>query len=370
MKKIVVFLLITALSSVLHAQNNKCSTPIANQQFLQKYNQIKNKQTDASKLQLAKKIINSSCFSSNQVQELASLFQNDYDRLEFAKNAYKNTTDKENFYDVYDAFIYYSVVFRLHDYIKSGTNNQTNEKTYEISFPHYNYPNHKGYRGHLNCFNPINYKDFKSIAINIDKQHVEREKYDESLDYIRNACFPTEYLMKIGSLINSEALKLEFAKKGFESVYDINNYTEMKQIFGTPKARSEFVDFLSSQKINNERNDEVRDGRNASSSGSVQCKVSDNDYQQILRTVRNEKFNTNKLSTAKHLIQSNKKCFNAKQIKGIIDLFDYENSRLEIAKYGYKFVSDQSNYYVTVSNALAFESNRQRLLDFIQKNTR
>ena len=152
MKKIVVYLILTAFSGVIYAQNINCTKPIPNQQFQQKYNQIKNKPTEATRLQTAKQIIKSYCFSSAQVKELASLFANDYDRFEFAKMAYKNTTDKENFYDVYDAFIYYSVVFRLHDYIKNIEGNSEPEIVIEeeITFPNYNYPPYRLYHGKRN----------------------------------------------------------------------------------------------------------------------------------------------------------------------------------------------------------------------------
>ena len=57
MKKIVVFVLLTAFTSLLYAQNNNCKAPIPHQQFIQKYNQIKVKTTESSKLQFAKQLV-------------------------------------------------------------------------------------------------------------------------------------------------------------------------------------------------------------------------------------------------------------------------------------------------------------------------
>ena len=95
MKKIVVFLLLTAFTGMMYAQKSNCVQPLPSLQFQQKYNQIKNKPTEGTRLQIAKQIVKSYCFSSAQIKELASLFENDFDRFEFAKIAYKNTTDKE-----------------------------------------------------------------------------------------------------------------------------------------------------------------------------------------------------------------------------------------------------------------------------------
>ena len=362
MKKIVVFLLITAFASVLYAQNNDCKSPLPNQQFLQKYNQIKSKPTDASKLNFAKQIVNAYCFSSAQVKELASLFQDDYNRLEFAKAAYYKTTDKENFYDVYDAFIYYSVVFRLHDYIKSGNNDTDENTSSQIDFPEYDYPPFRSYRGKRNCPSYINPNDFISIVNDINSKESEQEKYVKSAFYVQKDCFPTEYLMKISSLLSSEDRKLDFAKGAINSVYDIDNYIEMKQIFNTPRARSEFINFLASNANNNTG---TSSGNSGSISGSTNCSIPDSEYQKMVLAIKNERFNTNKVNSAKHIIQT-KKCFSTLQIKGFIELFDYENSRLELAKYNYDFVTDRSDYYSVVSQALGFESSKQKLLEFIK----
>lgn len=54
MKKIVVFLLLTAFTGILYAQENNCQHAISNKQFQQKLNQIKSRPTDQNRLQIAK----------------------------------------------------------------------------------------------------------------------------------------------------------------------------------------------------------------------------------------------------------------------------------------------------------------------------
>lgn len=361
MKKFVVFLLLTAFVGIVHAQNNKCNTPIPYQQFLQKYNQIKSKPNDVSRLQLAKYIVKSFCFSSDQIKEIATLFENDNNRLEFAKAAYANTTDKENFYDVYDAFVYYSNVFRLHDFINNkNIPGQDDQTTIQIDFPNYKYPSYKLYKGKRNCPQACPIDKFNTIVNEVYSLSDNQQRYYKAISLINNTCLPTEQLMKLSSLVTSEELKLSFAKKAFQIVYDIDNYIEMKQIFNTPRARSEFINFLSSQSTDNSNNVTSR---------ITNCSVSDSEYQMIINSLKNEKFNTNKVNSAKQLIQTNK-CFTAIQIKGIVELFNYENSKLEIAKYGYDYAINKSEYYVQVSEALGFESSKQKLLDYIKSKSR
>ncbi len=353
MKKFVVYLLLTAFTGMLYAQNPDCQQNISDQQFSKKYQLIKSKQNDNSRLQFSKQILRNSCLSSNQVKDIAFLFENDNSRLKFTKIAYNRTIDKENFYDVFDAFVYFSNAFRLYDFINNNdeNNNNTNNGnlvTNTFEFPNYNYPPYNNYRGTKNCLQVVSENSFNYIISQLYDIKDDQEKYGKAVNLIKSNCLPTSGLMKIGSLFQSEDFKLKFASEAQKSVFDIDNYIEMKQIFNTPSGRSRFIENFSNQ-------------------GSVvikTCEVNSTQYRNVITTVKNEKFNTNKINTAKHLIQS-KKCFTTIQIKGIVELFSYENSKLEIAKYAYDFTVNQSDYYATVSKSLDFENSKKNLLNYI-----
>ncbi|MFP4023815.1 MAG: DUF4476 domain-containing protein [Thiohalospira sp.] len=358
MKKIVVLTFLTAFATFVFAQTN-CNKPLSTQHFQQRYEQIQARTTDNSKLQLASQIVKSFCFSSEQIKEIALLFENDNTRLQFTKVAYNNTTDKENFYEVYDAFIYYSAVFRLHDYINKNTQEPSQEiiqeETTSIDFPNYNYPDFTNYRGQENCDRYISERNFNYIINQINKADNEEEKLSKAKTLIQDNCIPTAFLMKMGSLFSSENNKYEFAKYALQSVYDIDQYIEMQQIFSTPRSRSNFADFLArGQSASNDLN------------SSSECTVNNNDYNTILNSLKRESYNSTKLKLAKSIIED-KKCLSATQIKGIVDLFDYENSRLEIAMLGFDFTKDTKDYYSIVSQALGFENSKRRLLDYINK---
>jgi len=355
MKRFVVFLLLTAFTGLVYAQSTDCDQAISDQHFNNKYQLIKSKQNDNSRLQISKQLLRSSCLSSKQVKEIAFLFEEDIIRLKFTRAAYKRTIDKENFYDVFDTFIYFSNAFRLYDYIKikeEQINNNENPVSHNFEFPNYNYPQYKNYKGAKNCSQPISGNHFNNIVSQIYYINGDQEKYGKAVNLIQNNCLPTSGLMKIGSLFKSESLKLKFATIAQKSVYDLDNYIEMKQIFNTPSGRSAFIESLSTH-------------------GQVTvkpCEVSNTQYRNVLTTIKNEKFNTNKINTAKHLIQL-KKCITAVQIKGILELFSYENSKLDIAKYAYAFTINQSEYYATVSLALDFENSKKNLLSYISSKT-
>lgn len=78
----------------------------------------------------------------------------------------------------------------------------------------------------------------------------------------------------------------------------------------------------------------------------------------------NQNLNSNKIKTAKHLIETNK-CFLVLQIKGLLDLFDYESARIDILKHGYQHTINKREYYRFGSGTLGFESSKKRLSDYI-----
>ena len=61
----------------------------------------------------------SNYFTSNQVKQLIQLVSDEDNRLQLAKSAYRNTTDRSNFTLLYDLFSYQASKDALASYISS-----------------------------------------------------------------------------------------------------------------------------------------------------------------------------------------------------------------------------------------------------------
>jgi hypothetical protein len=87
------------------------------------FNSLKNsvnaQSFDSSKLAIAKQGIASNNLTAAQVKELVGLFTFESSKLEIAKAAYGRTIDKNNFYQVNDAFTFSSSVDELSEYINT-----------------------------------------------------------------------------------------------------------------------------------------------------------------------------------------------------------------------------------------------------------
>lgn len=100
-------------------------------------------------------------------------------------------------------------------------------------------------------------------------------------------------------------------------------------------------------------------------SGPMGCPwpMQPNDYSQAKSTIASKSFEDSKMQIAKQIISSN--CLFADQVTEITNLFDFEDNKLEFAKYAYTRTYDQGNYF-KVNNAFDFESTIEELNQHIQ----
>lgn len=98
--------------------------------------------------------------------------------------------------------------------------------------------------------------------------------------------------------------------------------------------------------------------------GPVGCPwpMSEPDFQKAKQSIASKSFEDSKLSIAKQVINSN--CLFSKQVREIMVLFNFEDTRLDLAKYAYGYTYDTGNYF-TVNDAFQFESSVDELNDYI-----
>lgn len=88
-------------------------------------------------------------------------------------------------------------------------------------------------------------------------------------------------------------------------------------------------------------------------------------FEQFIQTLRNENFENTKMNLAKQVMAN--QLFSTLQIKTVLQLFTFENNKLDIAKFAYQYTVDKSNYF-TLANEFTFSSNKEALIRHIQNN--
>jgi hypothetical protein len=89
------------------------------------------------------------------------------------------------------------------------------------------------------------------------------------------------------------------------------------------------------------------------------------DYEGAKKSIAAKDFEDTKLTLAKQISDGN--CLAAEQIRGIMKLFTFENSKLDFAKYAYSHCTDKSNYF-KVDDAFEFDNSSKELNDYISNH--
>lgn len=90
--------------------------------------------------------------------------------------------------------------------------------------------------------------------------------------------------------------------------------------------------------------------------------MSTGDFGQLKRTIDNAGFENTRLTIFKQALNYN--YFTTAQVRELMDLFWFENSKLEVAKLAYNKTIDQNNYYL-VNNEFSFSSSVNELGEYI-----
>ncbi|CAN5418887.1 hypothetical protein BH09BAC5_BH09BAC5_17950 [soil metagenome] len=329
-----------------------CINPVSSVVYQSNFNQIAVQQTNQKKLDKANEFVKNNCISAAQVKNLAQLFTDDIYRLEFCKVAYFHTFDRINFYDVYDAFSSFSNAFRLHDFIQANavvvtTNPNPPTSNPNPVFPAYVYPSIANYNGPKGCNGPVISDDaFKLIAQNVFQQPTDESK----LVAIQNAsnmnCMSFAMMMKLTSLVNNEALRLNILENTFSKVFDQNNYNSGAVLFAEQNNQNNWIGFAQNFLI----------------PPLPPCITNDADFKSVLNNVQAKHFDNEQMDVI--LLAAKDRCFSVAQIRTFSKEFPFGEDKMKLFKSLYAKCNDQSNYYQLVDE-LTFQTEKTELTNFI-----
>jgi hypothetical protein len=328
---------------------------LSNYAFQQAITTLNSKTDDAQKLEFAKRIVSENKILSEQVKKMAELFSNDNGRLDFAESAYQNTVDKENFYEVYNAFSYFSTVFRLHDYVieqRGGSKTNIEIPTNNVmTFPSIEYPDFRKYFGKIGCTNIISDQDFTQLAEKVFKEINEDKKLALANNISYSNCLQTAQAMKIASLLQRESSRIDFLKKAMPKVFDPDNYKYAMPLF-------------TSDSYKQELNELIGGGVTEITNETPACEVNQKDFADLKNVINKQGFTNTKVNVAKQIIRD-KKCFKTAQIIELLTIFPTSEAKLDIAKFSYDYTTDKENYS-KIADSLPFSSDKTSFLNFLK----
>lgn len=259
-----------------------CPAPMSTALFNVEKNKMKMQKTEAGRLIVCKKIINTKCLNSQQVYELISLMSYSSNKLEAAKLAYTRTFDPDNYEVVYNAFAISNQVEELDKYIQSvnagwgttsttttvntpnnvnwnvntntngNTNTNTNWNTNNTNTQtntNWNTQNNTmpDYNGPVGCPNPMSSSSFETAKSSIQSKSFENTKFEVAKQIIGQNCMTSAQVLQICKLFGFEQTKLDFAKFAYSRTYDKANYFKVNDAFGFESSITELQEYIKGE---------------------------------------------------------------------------------------------------------------------------
>ncbi|MGZ3863413.1 MAG: DUF4476 domain-containing protein [Bacteroidia bacterium] len=98
------------------------------------------------------------------------------------------------------------------------------------------------------------------------------------------------------------------------------------------------------------------------SGGACAFAMSNSSFDELTHSIKAKSFEDAKMKVAKQGISAN--CVNAAQVRKLMDLFSFEENKLEITKYSYRYTVDKNNYF-KVNDGFSFDSSVDALNEYI-----
>lgn len=113
----------------------------------------------------------------------------------------------------------------------------------------------------------------------------------------------------------------------------------------------------------------VSNSDNVTSSSSANCSkpINASEFKSVKSSIESKSFEESKIKIAKQVIDAN--CLTTEQVKQIMLLFSFEETRLDLAKYAYLHTYDPKNYF-KLNDAFTFETSIDELDAHIKSQRR
>lgn len=102
---------------------------------------------------------------------------------------------------------------------------------------------------------------------------------------------------------------------------------------------------------------------NGSASNDCRYPMSSGSFSTAKESINSKSFEDSKMTVAKQVTKAN--CLSCNQIKEVMSLFSFEESKLAYAKYAYDYCYNKADYY-TINDAFSFESSIDDLSKYIE----
>ena len=185
-------------------------------------------------------------------------------------------------------------------------------------------------------------------------EHNEAQRLRRAVHLATRHRLSSRQIKAIAVRLSDDTARLEFATAAYPLTVDPEDFYEVYDAFKT---------FSKVMRLHDWVRQAVRPQHTVAMAAPQT--VTEGELRDILQALRKESFDSTKDKVARQILSSSRKKFVAAQIKEVLRCFDFEATRLELAKFAYDYTLDRDKYY-QLNDALDFTSSRDSLAKYVQ----
>jgi len=377
----------TGLSGAGYAGPNGCPQPVSPSEYNQQLQEVRGLQNDYARYTLVRSALERYCFTSIQVRGLLEEIGQERQRLELAEFAYPYVFDCENFVYVMDAFQFSNTARELDEYLQAHRGDCGNGQLPVFVDPQPTQPQPvlppnpvPSYTGPIGCeFPSLPQSEFQAALQSVRSNSFASTRKTVALQVINRNCFTVRQVQQMVEVFDFESDRLEVAKAAYPHTFDINNYHLLQAAFSFESNVEELSQFVGQKPIGRPNpwvgapgpyyapaQPFPHQNPGFAPQGFAEAPTLQGpDWTNALRSVSSQDFARTQKQVASQLLAQNR--LTTQQVQQLIDVFDFEKDRLEIAKQAYASCIDPQNYHLLYSS-FEFERNVEELSQFVQQH--
>ena len=200
---------------------------------------------------------------------------------------------------------------------------------------------------------PVGERRFQENMDSLLKERDAGRRARQAHEMVTTHWYSSQQVKAIALKLQDDEARLQFATAAYAHTVDPENFYEVYDAFTTFSKVMRLHDRIH------------RPDLPPGPVVVVPQTVTDDEMKEYLAALRKESFDHTRTTIARQIIRDCRKPFLAAQVKAMLDCFDFEPPKLELAKYAYDFTFDQDKYF-QVSEGLAFINSKQDLARYIE----
>jgi hypothetical protein len=263
-------------------------------------------------------------FTTYQVRQLIQLIDEESNRLQLAKAAYRGITDPNNMSQIYDLFSTQASRDELAAYIASYNRNNQSSNNNVVA----NSQNKT----------PMSDASFRALYDDIQRQWIPGSKLNALTNAFANPnnYFTSSQAKQLIQLTSDETNRLQLAKASYRNITDPVNFSQLYDLFSIRANRESLEAYVANFSSNN--------ANQISGNTGTKTPMSNADFNAIYRNIQNQWIPGAKMTALRNTFMNPDYYLTTAQAKQLIQLERDEVDRLELAKLSYRNITDRENF--------------------------